>query len=57
MDEQVLTNINGNLGDIADNIYTGLRDFNMHFDASLGTTNMLLGIISISLIAMVVLNF
>lgn len=56
-DEQNLINIKDNLGDIADNINIGLRDFNIQFESVLGTTNILLGIISISLIAMVILKF
>ena len=58
MDEQqYLTDIKNNLGEIADNIYTSFRDFNMQLESSLVTTNILLGIISISLIVMIILKF
>ncbi len=45
-----------NLGDMADNIDLGLRDFNMQFESIVGTTNILLGIFAISLIAIIVKN-
>lgn len=57
MNEQTFNNLAGKIGDIADSVSTGFRDITEQFQASLEVTNIFLGTISISLIALVVLKF